>query len=275
MSLPMVALILLLLGLALLVLLFPSLVIRVLLVALNPWMIFVGPGRQKRLALTIDDGPSGAGSDAILELLQELKVPATFFLIGSHLQRNEHFPRQALAQGHELGNHLWRDERAITLARPAFEDQLRQTEQAIEHAVAPAQPSWRWFRPGGGWFRREMGDWLAGGPYRLVLGSIFPWDTLRPSLWFVRLFIWINAHPGGILVLHDTPELSARTALTLRRIIPDLRRRGYRFVPLGELLAEVGPTIRAVCPKGNALQQPARSDQRRRGEQPQAPGGRS
>jgi len=75
---------LLLLGLALLVLLFPSLVIRVLLVALNPWMIFVGPDREKRLALTIDDGPSGAGSGAILELLQGVRgCPATFFLIGS------------------------------------------------------------------------------------------------------------------------------------------------------------------------------------------------
>jgi len=90
---------LLLLGLALLVLLFPSLVIRVLLVALNPWMIFVGPDREKRLALTIDDGPSGAGSGAILELLQELGVPATFFLIGSHLQRDEPFPRPGAGAG--------------------------------------------------------------------------------------------------------------------------------------------------------------------------------
>ena len=52
----------------------------------------------------------------------------------------------------------------------------------------------------------------------------------------MRLFVRLNAHPGGILVLHDTPGLSGRTLDTLRCIVPDLRRRGYRFVPLKELL---------------------------------------
>jgi peptidoglycan/xylan/chitin deacetylase (PgdA/CDA1 family) len=81
-----------------------------------------------------------------------------------------------------------------------------------------------------------MLDALSARSYRLVLGSIFPWDTLRPPLWFVCLFVRLNAHPGGILVLHDTPALSGRTLETLRQIVPELRQRGYRFVPLQELL---------------------------------------
>jgi peptidoglycan/xylan/chitin deacetylase (PgdA/CDA1 family) len=84
--------------------------------------------------------------------------------------------------------------------------------------------------------RERVLDALAARSYRLVLGSIFPWDTLRPPLWFVRLFVRLNAHPGGILVLHDTPALSGRTLETLRQIVPELRQRGYRFVPLQELL---------------------------------------
>ena len=59
---------------------------------------------------------------------------------------------------------------------------------------------------------------------------------MRPPLWFVRLFVRLNAHPGGILVLHDTPALSGRTLETLRQIVPELRQRGYSFVPLQELL---------------------------------------
>jgi len=196
------------------VVLLPSLLIRRVLAPLNPGVVFSGPGGQKQLALSIDDGPSGPGSEALLALLRQLEVPATFFLIGSHLQCDQRFPRRALQQGHELGNHLWRDERA----------------------AAPVPITWRWFRPGGGWFHPAMLGWLAARPYRLVLGSIFPWDTLRPPLWFVRLFIRINVHPGGILVLHDTPALSGRTLEILRSIVPELRRRGYRFVPLKELL---------------------------------------
>jgi peptidoglycan/xylan/chitin deacetylase (PgdA/CDA1 family) len=227
----------LVLDLLVLVVLLPSLLIRLLLVPLYPEVVWCGRGRQKTLALTIDDGPSGPGSEALLALLRELEVPATFFLIGSHLERDHRFARRALQQGHDLGNHLWRDERSAALAPAAFQQQLSDTEREIARAAAPARLHWRWFRPGGGWFHRAMLDALAARSYRLVLGSIFPWDTLRPPLWFVRLFVGLNAHPGGILVLHDTPDLSGRTLETLRLIVPDLRRRGYRFVPLQELLA--------------------------------------
>ena len=227
----------LLLDLLVFVALLPSLLIRGLLARLAPSVVFCGRGRQKRLALTIDDGPSGPGSEALLALLRDLEVPATFFLIGSHLERDHRFARRALQQGHDLGNHLWRDQRSAALPPQPFQQQLVETERAIARAAAPARLHWRWFRPGGGWFHRTMLDALAARSYRLVLGSIFPWDTLRPPLWFVRLFVRLNAHPGGILVLHDTPDLSGRTLETLRLIVPDLRRRGYCFVPLQELLA--------------------------------------
>ena len=223
------------LDLLVLVVLLPSLLIRLLLVPLCPEVVFCGPGRGKRLALTIDDGPS-PGSEALLALLRELEVPATFFLIGTHLERDHRFARRALQQGHDLGNHLWCDELSAGLPPAVFQQQLVDTERTIARAAAPASLRWRWFRPGQGWFHRAMLEALAARRYRLVLGSIFPWDIRRPPLWFVRLFVCLNAHPGGILVLHDTPALSGRTLETLRRLIPDLRRRGYRFVPLQELL---------------------------------------
>ncbi|WP_231598161.1 chitin deacetylase family protein [Synechococcus sp. CBW1002] len=217
-------------------LLLPSLLIRTVLARRHPDVVFCGAADRRRLALTIDDGPSGPGSGALLDLLRELDVPATFFLVGSHLERDPHFPRRALQEGHDLGNHLWRDERTATLEEPGFLQQLRDTQRAIERAALPERLTWRWCRPGQGWFHRPMVEWLRGRRYRLVLASIFPWDTLRPPLGFMRWFVRINAHPGGILVLHDTPALSGRTLRALRRIIPDLQRLGYTFVPLAELL---------------------------------------
>jgi peptidoglycan-N-acetylglucosamine deacetylase len=239
--LPLLLAVILLAGLLLiLVVLLPSLVIRTLLAPLNPEVVFCSGGRQRRLALTIDDGPSGPGSQALLELLRELEVPATFFLIGSHLPNDPHFPRRALEQGHAIGNHLWCDARSAGLDEAAFLHQLSATAAAVERAAAPQTLRWRWCRPGRGWFHALMLSWLAERGYRLVLGSIFPWDTNQPPLWFVRAFVQLNAHPGGILVLHDTPKLSARTQASLRWIVPALRRRGYSFVPLAELLEAAG-----------------------------------
>ena len=73
--------------------------------------------------------------------------------------------------------------------------------------------------------------------YRLVLGSVFPWDTFHPPHAFLRWFVLRNVHPGAILVMHDRPDTIAATLSTLRSVIPELRRRGYRFVRLEELIA--------------------------------------
>ena len=111
-----VALLLVAMLIALTVLL-PSLLIRHVLAPLAPGVTFCGSAAEPELALTIDDGPSGVGSDALLDLLRELGVPATFFLIGSNLRRNPQFARRAVAEGHQLGNHLWVDSCSALLPR--------------------------------------------------------------------------------------------------------------------------------------------------------------
>lgn len=230
-----------LLGLAALIVLQPALVIRFVIAPLNPGVLFRVPTRQRWLALTIDDGPSGPGSDTLLDLLRELEVPATFFLIGSHLRRNPQFARRALAAGHQLGNHLWVDSRTALLPRGQFLRQCDGTERRIRHCAAPQKPNLHWLRPGGGWFHPPLLAWAATRDYSLVLGSIFPWDTVQPPAWFQRWFILANAHPGGILVLHDTPILNRQTLATLRDVVPELKRQGYRFVDLETLSGQAGP----------------------------------
>ena len=74
-----------------------------------------------------------------------------------------------------------------------------------------------------------------------MLESIIPWDTVQPPNWFQRWFILANAHPGGILVLHDTPEVNRKTPGTLREVVPELRRQRYRFVDLDTLSGPAGP----------------------------------
>jgi len=77
---------------------------------------------------------------------------------------------------------------------------------------------------------------VAARGYRLVLGSIFPWGAFHPPLTWMRWFVLRNAHPGAILVLHDRPDTLPATIELLRRVVPALRQRGYRFVSLDQLL---------------------------------------
>lgn len=238
--------ILMLLGL--LVLLRPTLLVRHLLAPLLPQVIFHGDGRRRELALTIDDGPSPSatgrshgprqnGSMALLELLRELQVPATLFVISGHLgQGDPAFLEKALADGHGIGHHMNVDSVSACLRPASFEQAFDQAAARIQSAASPTPLRLHWFRPGGGWIRASMLRSIRARGYRLVLASIFPWDTFHPPLAWMRWFMVSNAHPGAILVLHDRPDTLPATMELLRRVVPDLRQRGYRFVTLDRLL---------------------------------------
>ncbi len=70
--------------------------------------LIAGPERnpeQPTLALTYDDGPSLRNTPALLELLSEYGVRATFFMIGDHVRRHTELARRVVAAGHVTGNH--------------------------------------------------------------------------------------------------------------------------------------------------------------------------
>src|ERR1700749_580903 len=51
------------------------------------------PADRRGYALTFDDGPHAQGTPAVLELLAEARVHATFFLVGEQIARNPSLPR--------------------------------------------------------------------------------------------------------------------------------------------------------------------------------------
>jgi peptidoglycan/xylan/chitin deacetylase (PgdA/CDA1 family) len=226
------------LTLALLVVaLMPSWLIRWLLAPLFPPVLFHGPGDWRWIAITSTTDPAATAATQLLDLLRDLRVPATLFLIGGHLNRaGPGFVARALADGHQIGHHMAEDSVSARLTPEQFREQLHSTAAALERAAAPQPLALHWFRPGGGWFHPAMLRTLQAEGYRLALGSVFPWDTFHPPLAFLRWFVLRNAHPGAILVLHDRPDTIDATLATLRAVVPELRRRGYSFVTLDALV---------------------------------------
>src|SRR4051794_12890124 len=56
------------------------------------------------VALSFDDGPSQVGVDAALPALRRSGVHATFFLVGSEIEKSPQLVRAILAGGNEVGN---------------------------------------------------------------------------------------------------------------------------------------------------------------------------
>lgn len=198
----------------------------------NPEVLFHVDTADPVVALTIDDGPHPELSPRILDLLAEHDAHATFFLMGARVPGNEGVVRRMVREGHELGNHMMTATPSILLSPEAFARRMRQADSLL----APYGEV-RWLRPASAWFDDRMLRQIEAAGYRCALGSVYPNDAQNPfSSYHVR-YILRHVRPGAVIILHEGTRRRERILQTLGRVLPELRRRGYRVVTLSELAA--------------------------------------
>lgn len=196
----------------------------------TPEVFFYADPVDPVIALSIDDGPSTATPE-ILEVLDEYGVRATFFVIGEHVREMPQLARELVDDGHELGHHMMTDEPSKDLAPKIFDAHLAQMDSILDDLGGS-----QIFRPGSGWYDDRMVERAASLGYRTVLGSVYPFDAQVSSPSLASWYVSSLAGRGSVIVLHDGPERGLRTADVLRTILPDLISRGYRVVPVSELI---------------------------------------
>lgn len=190
---------------------------------------------KKLIALTIDDAPSEYTRE-ILQVLRDNDAHATLFVIGGQVEGREEVLREVVAAGNELGNHAMHDEAAMGLDLDVLEAQMGRVQALIGQAYTDAgvaPPARQFFRPGSGLFNTRMRAMVARLGYRLVLGSVYPHDPQIPYWWVNAWHVLGMARNGAIVVCHDRRSW---TIPMLKKVLPELRRRGYRVVTVSELL---------------------------------------
>jgi peptidoglycan/xylan/chitin deacetylase (PgdA/CDA1 family) len=197
-----------------------------------------GPRDQAALALTFDDGPSES-TPQILDILAEYGLQATFFQCGANVARLPEIAR-AVAAAHEIGNHSYSHPYLFLRTPGGIENELRRAQETITECTG-RRPVWfrapfgvRWFGLGAAQHRLQLTGvmWTAIG---------YDW-SLRVEEVVARMAA--SASNGAILCLHDGRELREKpdirtTVETVRRLVPMLLERGYKFETVSRL----------ICPK--------------------------
>ncbi|KAK3395682.1 hypothetical protein B0T20DRAFT_43224 [Sordaria brevicollis] len=93
----------------------------------------------------------------------------------------------------------------------------------------------KYYRPGSGFFSERMLTLVRKLGYRLVLGSIYPHDAQIGYAWLNARHILSMLSPGGIIICHDRRSW---TPPMLRKVLPEMQRRGYKAVTVSQLLEE-------------------------------------
>ena len=226
-------------------------------------------GDEKLVALTFDlceSGGAPSGYDApLVAYLRDEGVRATFFAGGKWLRSHAEAAVQLMADGRfEIGNHSWSHKDFRGLAPGVRTEQIQGTQAEYarlraglaqrECAVAagaealaaiPDQPTLFRFPYG----RCDAAALAAVAEAGLpaIQWSIVTGDPAKgQGAAAIARAILDHVKPGAIVVAHANGR-GWHTAEALRKVVPELRRRGYRFVTLSELLASGEPVAVATC----------------------------
>ncbi len=153
--------------------------------------------RDRKVALTFDDGPHPLYTMRLLEILDRYGAKATFFVVGEAARRYPRIVQEIAGAGHAIGNHSWDHPSFPLLSRSERRRQLR----ACAEALAPY---------GCGLFRPPFGHhtWGALLDARLLGYTSVMWNTVGHD-WYDRSAAFISEKvmrettPGSIVLLHD------------------------------------------------------------------------
>ncbi len=189
-----------------------------------------GDPRGKEIALTFDDGPHPQFTYRLLELLRQLDVKATFFVVGKKVDESPQVAADILLQGHEIGNHTYHHINLDNTSQAVVEEEIRLCNAAVKKACGKTPVI---FRPPGGHHQQHImaGAEKMGMP--VILWTDDPADFAKPGADVILARIMKEVSSGSDILLHDGME---QTLEMLPELIMRLKHDGYRFVTLSEML---------------------------------------
>ncbi|MEM9922892.1 MAG: polysaccharide deacetylase family protein [Cyanobacteria bacterium P01_D01_bin.50] len=187
---------------------------------------------DKLIALTFDDGPWPKYTAQILKILKKNNIKATFFVVGQVLKNYPDLGKRIVTEGHTIGNHTW-NHWYHYFNRQAAALEIDRTSDLIYKTTGTKTTL---FRPPGGMLHNGLAAYAKSKKYTVVMWSADSIDYALPSPPTLVNRVVRQATPGGIVLLHDGGGPRKNTVAALPSMISKLRKQGYRFVTIPELL---------------------------------------
>jgi peptidoglycan/xylan/chitin deacetylase (PgdA/CDA1 family) len=212
-----------------------------------------GPERVVALTfdadMTADQGARAAGGErfdnpGLIASLRRLKVPSTVFMTGRWAQE---YPVQARSIGtdplFEIANHSFSH---YAFSSPCYglpavgKTEMRRDVERAFSAIrrTGARNVVPYFRFPGGCYDDTSLKALAPTGVTAVQWDVVSGDAFATDADAVAEQVLAGVKPGSLVVMHCTRSAAPVTDDAVRRIVPELRERGYRFVKVSELMRD-------------------------------------
>ncbi len=193
---------------------------------------------EKAIALTFDDGPSGY-TEKLLDGLARYDALATFFLVGSQVEKNPEIVRRAYEEGHLIGNHTYDH---LDFYKSSYEEIKASIEKGatVIEKITGLYPVF---------LRAPYGNvnfiQLKQLDCFFVHWSSSTYDWLREDEEYIYKRIMKEAKDGAIILMHDTREATVNAVL---RAIPELQEQGFELVRVDDILSRNGEKLKMGVP---------------------------
>ncbi|MFD9354097.1 polysaccharide deacetylase family protein [Streptomyces sp. NPDC060031] len=199
--------------------------------------------------MTSDQGPRAAGGEhfdnpQLISALRTLKVPSTIFMTGRWA---EEYPDQAKSIGtdpnFEVANHSYSHHafKSPCYGLPALDGAAARADVDKAFAAfrkAGAVNTVPYFRFPGGCYDDQALRALTAAKVTAVQWDVVSGDAFAKDPDAVAEQVLSGVKPGSVVVMHCTRSAAPVTEEAVRKVVPELRKRGYRFVKVSELIGK-------------------------------------
>jgi len=202
----------------------------------RPEGLWIGDTTRKEIAITFDDGPNPDKTPALLNALELVHAPATFFVVGSRAGAAPNLVRRMTAMGDEVEDHSYTHPNMAQTPPTMAETEILRASVVIR-ALSGRQP--HFFRPPGGnispavislshAYGQQVAYWTVDALHAEDIGS-------RQGL---INYVMAHIHPGAIVLMHNGTDV---TTAAVPGLVKAMRAKGYQLVTLSNMTAKTSP----------------------------------
>ena len=198
-----------------------------LVISLLPGLTWKIASNQKIVYLTFDDGPIPGVTDWVLDILNQYRAKATFFVVGENVKKYPTLFSRIVEKGHTVGNHTQNHLNAWRNKKKVFLNNIEQCDEIMDGYMRKPL-----FRPPHGKLTPSIIRKLKS-KYDIIMWDVLSGDyntsisddeCLKNTLKY--------SSDGSIVVFHDSYKAEKKLKSVLPKYIKELDSQGFSFKSL-------------------------------------------
>ncbi len=192
--------------------------------------------KEKVVALTFDISWGKEIYGPVADILKENDVQCTFFLSGPWAKENSNYIKRLMEDGHEIASHGHRHVDLNNLPEETIKEEILTAHNTLKELTGREANLIR--VPNGAYNEKVIGT-ARELDYSVIQWSVDSLDWKKPGEQAIIDRVLRLIEPGSIILMHAS-DSCPDTPGALPKVIEGIKKEGYKFLTVSELLTK-GP----------------------------------